>query len=150
MFWRLTLSTGHGVYDTLTKRLEGGDPLWLILVVRVFTDNTNKKPLKVIWYGDMGGSGCHVLLDGWSNQSGRLIYDGVDIGRLALIFQDNIFKQDTFRNDQKRPLVTHEYTYRSSQLRFLSPAPPTTFFLGMTTVLMNSNRFVNASLSIAW
>lgn len=43
------LFIGHGVYDTLTKRLdEVGDPLCLILVVRISTDDANKKPLKMI------------------------------------------------------------------------------------------------------
>ena len=36
IFWRFTLSTGHGVYDILNKRLdEGGDALCLILVIRI-------------------------------------------------------------------------------------------------------------------
>ena len=76
MFWRFMLSTGHGVYDILTKRLDkGGDHFWLILVVRISSDDTKKKPLKVIWHRDMTAifhirwmirprSGGHVLLDG--------------------------------------------------------------------------------------
>ena len=142
IFWRFTLSTGHGVDDILNKRLdESGDALCLILVIRISTETRKHSrwfgmeiwPQTAIFSKEWASCPVGWLIESewksdlWCWQRSLRIYFLVE-SFIRSIPPDNM----------------NDYSFH------IKKVIGTTFLLGMMSFPMYSNRFVNTCLSITW